>query len=277
MVTRRRNTEATPTAWLHRFLGKQLLRYRNLAGKTQAEMAAVAHVSTKHYCAFELAERMPSRDTIEVLDHALDARGALVAIRDELVEPPNETWFDKLKEMEQQAAEIWQYEVQVMPGLLQTEGYARAVLESAPRQKVTRTVEEDLAVRMRRQELLTRAEAPDFLFVLDGAVLLRTPGDPRVLADQLQHLLRVAELPNVTLQVIPLERGWHSMLSGPTTLLKFDYGADDVVYVEPNGQGLLSYDPVTVRYITRRLDLLRSEALSGAESIKLIRSRLEST
>ncbi|MEU8137158.1 DUF5753 domain-containing protein [Streptodolium elevatio] len=194
-----------------------------------------------------------------------------------MVEPPDETWFDKLKEMERQATEIWEYEVQLVPGLLQTRDYARAVLESAPRQKLTRTVEDDLAVRMGRQGLLTKPEAPQFLFVLDEAVLLRSPTEPKVLAGQLEHLLRVADLPNVMLQIIPLERGWHSMLSGPATLLKFDYGADDVVYVEPNGQGLLSYDPVTVRYITRRLDLLRSEALSGAETIQVIRSKLEST
>lgn len=276
-VGRRKNTEPPSTSWLHGFLGRQMRRYREMAGKTQGELADVAHVSLKHYCSFELAERMPSRDVVTVVDDALDARGSLVAVRDEMVDSPHPGWFKKLLEMERLATEIWQYEAQLVPGLLQTEHYARAVLEAAPRQKLTRTVEEDLTVRLSRQDLLTREDAPAFWFVLDEAVLLRGPDDPSVMADQLRHLLEMAKLPNVTIQVLPLAQGLHSLLAGAVTLLKFGgFGADDVLYVEPIDQGLLAYDPVTVRYTTRRLDLLRTEALSRAMTAELIRAKLES-
>ncbi|NUU25797.1 MAG: helix-turn-helix domain-containing protein [Streptomycetaceae bacterium] len=277
MAVRNKATQPQSPSWLHGFLARQMRRYRELAGKTQTDLANAACVSLKHYCSFELGERMPSRDTVEVVDDALGARGALVAIRDEMVKSPHPGWFTRLLELERGATEIWQYEAQVVPGLLQTEDYARAVLEAAPRQRFTRTVDEDLAVRLSRQELLTAEDAPVFWIVLDEAVLMRSPEDPRVMADQLEHLIRLAKLPNLTLQVLPLVRGLHSMLSGPATLLKFGgFGSDDVLYVEPIDQGLLAYDPVTVRFITRRLDLLRTEALSRAETVNLMRAKLES-
>lgn len=277
MVKRRPSVEPPPsTAWLHGFLGRQLRRYRDLAGQTQAEMAVVACVSAKHYFAFEMAERLPTRDTVTVLDEALGARGALVEIRDEMTKSPHPGWFQKLLEMERQATEIWQYEVQVMPGLLQTKDYARAVLEAAPRPRVTRTVDEDLALRLERQTLLSGPDAPEFWFVIDEAVLLRSPEDSAVMRGQLEHLIEVAQLSNIILQVLPIARGLHAMMGGPATILKFGgFGSDDVVYVEPIGQGHLAYDPVTVRHLTRRFDILRSDALSAAETAQLIRTKLE--
>jgi transcriptional regulator with XRE-family HTH domain len=271
----RRESAPQPPSWIHGFLGRQMRRYREMAGRAQTDVADAIHISFKHYSAMELATRVPSRDTIEVLDHEVDARGALIAIREEMVRSPHPEWFQKFRELEQQATAIWQYEVQVVPGLLQTEAYARAVLSAAPRRRLTQTADDDLAVRLDRQKLLTRHEAPDFWFVLDEAILDRRPEDPRIMAEQLDHLGRVATAPNVTLQVLPLARGLHAMLDGAATIMKFDQGSDDVVYVEPIGQGFVAYDPVTVVYATRRFDMLRAEALPPKDSALLIRSKLE--
>ncbi|MCF2527324.1 helix-turn-helix domain-containing protein [Yinghuangia soli] len=272
----RRDSAPQPPSWIHGFLARQMRRYREMAGRTQVDVSSVLHISFKHYSAMELGTRIPSRDVMEVMDDTLDARGALVAIREEMVRSPHPEWFQKLRELEVQATGIWQFEVQVVPGLLQTEGYARAVLEAAPRRRLTRTVEEDLAIRIERQALLTAPEGPEFWFVLDESTLDRRPADRTVMAGQLERLLEVAQFPNVTLQVLPLARGFHAMLDGPATILKFDHGSDDVVYVEPIGQGLISYDPATITYVTRRCDLLRAEASPPAESMALIRSKLES-
>lgn len=277
MVRRKPNTEPPSTAWLHWFLAKQLRRYREMAGQTQTAMADTACVSIKHYFSFETAERLPTRDTVKVLDAALGARGALVEIREEMTESPHSGWFGRLLAMESHAVEIWQYEPQVVPGLLQTEAYGLSVLNSAPRQNFTRSVDEDLATRLARQSIVSGPDAPQFWFVLDEAILLRRPRDPDVMVDQLTRLLNVADLSNVTLQVLPLSCGLHAMLEGSCTILKFGgYGSDDVVYLEPVGQGLLAYDPETVLYSTRRFDLLRAEALSPAETARLLRSNLES-
>lgn len=137
---------------------------------------------------------------------------------------------------EASAAIIRQFEPLVLPGLLQTEEYTRALLKvhEMPEDKADLLV----ASRRERQELLERPEPPELFFIVDESVLLRSIGGPTMMRHQLQHLLRVAKHPRVTIQVLPFALGAHAGLRGPFVLLEFtsvdnlDVHDPDVLYLE---------------------------------------------
>jgi len=139
---------------------------------------------------------------------------------------------------ESSADVIWQFQALLIPGLLQTEQYARAVIRAGD--KPERSVELLVEARLKRQELLSRADAPDMFFILDEAVLSRPIGGRNVMLDQLRHLKEISTLSNVTITVLPFEIGEHPALNGPFVVLQI---ADQtVVYLENSGGGLLSRD-----------------------------------
>jgi transcriptional regulator with XRE-family HTH domain len=179
--------------------------------------------------------------------------------------------------LEIEAEEIWQWETQVIPGLLQTEAYAKAVeershsIEVIPPSRVDARVE----ARLERQTVLTREQpAPLRLsVVLDEALLLRQYGDATVMVDQLRHLQRLSALPNLSLQVLPLE-GLHPNATGSFTLLQFPLVGGikfhDVVYIEHlNGCSYLEEETETYRH-RLSFERLRAEALGPAESLETI-------
>ena len=141
-------------------------------------------------------------------------------------------WFETYVGLEAAAATIRSFEVQFVHGLFQTEDYARAVTRlrmAAPDDEVERRV----ALRLKRQELLGRPNPPNIWSVMDEAVLRRAVGGPAVMRAQFQHLIEVAELPHVTLQVVPFARGVHAGESGSFTVLRFEERyLPDVVYIE---------------------------------------------
>ncbi|MCC5037116.1 helix-turn-helix domain-containing protein [Streptomyces sp. WAC 00631] len=144
-----------------------------------------------------------------------------------------EDWFELHIGLEESAQLIRTYEVQFLPGLLQTEAYARAVTRigypDAPRRKIDRLVE----LRLARQKLLTRPDAPKLWAVVDEAVLRRPFGGPEVMRAQLEHLLAVSELPSVSLQVAPFSVGANAAAGTPVTLLRFrEPDLPDKVYLE---------------------------------------------
>ncbi len=142
-------------------------------------------------------------------------------------------WFETHIGLEEAASIIRTYEVQFVPGLLQTEGYARAVTRlgypNSPSQEIDRRV----ALRMTRQKLLTTPDPPRLWAVMDEAALRRPLGGPEVMREQLEHLLKAARLPNVTLQVAPFSVGGLAAAGGPVTILRFaEPDLPDIVYLE---------------------------------------------
>jgi len=134
---------------------------------------------------------------------------------------------------EAEASTISQYSTQLVPGLLQTEAYARAVLEAIRLDAKPVDIERRLQLRIHRQALLTSEHPPEYWVVLDEAALRREVGGPAVMAEQLGRLIEVAKLPNVTLQVLPLEAGAHPAMVGAFSILRFtDQELPDVVYLE---------------------------------------------
>jgi hypothetical protein len=142
-------------------------------------------------------------------------------------------WFSTYVGLEEAANVIRTYEVQFVPGLLQTAGYARTVIQLGypddPESEINRRVH----MRLQRQERLTRKDGPKLWAVIDEAALRRPIGGPGIMNEQIQHLLEVATLPNITLQVMPFRFGMHAAEGGAFTILRFpESDLSDVVYVE---------------------------------------------
>ncbi|WP_309063697.1 helix-turn-helix transcriptional regulator [Streptomyces sp.] len=181
-------------------------------------------------------------------------------------------WFDRLVGLQEAAATIRTFEIQYVPGLLQTAAYTRAVVErglpNAPASEVQRRVE----LRMRRAELLLREGAPQLWAVIDESVLLRVLGGSEVMREQLAHLVRMAGRPNVTVQIVPLDVTNASAPAIPVTYLRFG-GLDlpDVVYLEHIRSANFLEDRDETEEYRIALDRLADEALKPRESVDLLR------
>ena len=185
-------------------------------------------------------------------------------------------WFELYLGLERAASVIVVYEVQFVHGLLQTEDYARAVVligrEGAPAEEIDRRV----SVRMKRQQLLTQPDPPSVWAVLDEAALRRSPGPPALMRAQLEHLLRIAELPSVTLQVAAFTVGPLAAAGGPFTILRFpEPDVPDMVYLEQLSSALYLDDPADVSDYLAVMTQLRAQAETEAASRDLIHALLK--
>ncbi|WP_406723710.1 helix-turn-helix transcriptional regulator [Streptomyces sp. GD-15H] len=185
-------------------------------------------------------------------------------------------WFDRLVGLQEAAATIRTFEIQYVSGLLQTAAYTRAVVErglpNASAGEVLRRVE----LRMRRAELLLREGAPQLWAVIDESVLLRVLGSVEVMREQLEHLARMAERPNVTVQIVPLSVTNASAPAIPVTYLRCG-GLDlpDVVYLEHIKSANFLEDRDETEEYRITLDRLADEALRPRESLDLLRTTRE--
>jgi transcriptional regulator with XRE-family HTH domain len=187
-------------------------------------------------------------------------------------------WFEPYLGLEEAASVIRNYEVQFVPGLLQTADYARAVIQlgypDAPEGELQRRT----ALRMTRQQMLTRPDGPHFWAVLDEAALRRPLGSPEVMRGQIDHLLEAAELPSVTIQVIPFLAGGHSAAGGAFSLLRFpEPDLPDVVYIEQLTSALYldrCEDVDSYQAVMERLCLQAATAAGTAELLEEIRKDL---
>lgn len=185
-------------------------------------------------------------------------------------------WFDRLVGLQEAAATIRTFEIQYVPGLLQTAAYTRAVVErglpNAPASEVQRRVE----LRMRRAELLEREAAPQLWAVIDESVLLRVLGSRAVMREQLEHLVTMAERTNVTVQIVPLDVTNASAPAIPVTYLRFG-GLDlpDVVYLEHIRSANFLEDRDETEEYRIALDRLADEALEPRDSVELLRRTIK--
>ncbi|MCW2903301.1 MAG: hypothetical protein JWO67_5566 [Streptosporangiaceae bacterium] len=143
------------------------------------------------------------------------------------------TWFEVYVGLEEAAARIRAYEVQFVPGLFQTEDYARAVTGLGHPDASHEEIEQRVSLRMTRQRLITAPAPPQVWAVVDEAALRRPLGGAEIMREQLRHLVEVTALPNVTLQVVPFAHGGHAAAGGPFSILRFaESDLSDVVYLE---------------------------------------------
>jgi transcriptional regulator with XRE-family HTH domain len=238
--------EGGPTV-LRILLGSQLRRLRETKGISRDEAGYAIRASGSKISRMELGRvSFKERDVTDLLalygvtDDA--ERDALLDLALKANSPGwwhryNDLlpgWFQVYVGLEDAATLIRTYEVQFVPGLLQTEDYARAIMSVGQAEAADDEVERRVRLRADRQKLLTRpAGAPRLWAVIDEAALRRLMGGPGVMRDQLEYLLEALQLPNVTLQVMPFKAGGHAAEGGPFTLLRFpEPDLPDVIYVE---------------------------------------------
>ncbi|MDI6100087.1 helix-turn-helix transcriptional regulator [Actinoplanes sp. NEAU-A12] len=166
-----------------------------------------------------------------------------------------DTWFQNYLDLEQAAELIRTYEVQFVPGLLQTDAYARAVIKLGHESDGPDEIDRRARLRMARKQVLERPDAPRLWAVLDEAVLRRPIGGWDVLREQIRYLLKVSESPQVRLQVVPFESGGHAAAGGAFSILRFPHEKlPDVVYIEHLTNGL---------YLERREEVDKYAAAIG--------------
>lgn len=227
-------------------VGAQLRRLREARGITREAAGYQIRASESKISRLELGRvGFKDRDISDLLklygvtDPA--QREALVALAREANSPGwwhsyddvLPVWFQTYVGLEEAASLIRSYEIQFLPGLLQTEEYARAVVSAGTPNAPLDEVERRVHLRVQRQKILHRPSAPAFWAVVDEAALHRPIGGSKVMKRQVEHLLELMDQPNVTLQVMPFRFGGHAGEGGAFTILRFpDPELPDVVYVE---------------------------------------------
>ncbi|WP_247673492.1 helix-turn-helix transcriptional regulator [Micromonospora sp. C51] len=245
MVSAEEGPAAGPTV-LRMLLGAQLRRLRESRGVTRESAGWEIRSSESKISRMELGRvGFKERDVADLLTlygvTAEQERAALLKLARDANNPGwwhrygdvLPSWFQSYLGLEAAAALIRSYEVQFVPGLLQTPEYARAVVllghSTAGPDEIDRRVD----LRMRRQELLSRPRPPRLWAVVDEAALRRPIGGPQVMRGQLEALLKATRTPNVRLQVIPFAAGGHAAAGGAFTILRFgDQDLPDIVYIE---------------------------------------------
>ncbi|WP_189525559.1 helix-turn-helix domain-containing protein [Streptomyces sindenensis] len=255
--------------------GSRLRKLRVAAGLTQAEVGALAHVVSSRIAQLERATgAKPTLELTRVLDKELVADELLVDLWPYVYREAFPDWSQAFIAHSARAAVIREYASHVVPGLLQTPEYARALLSVGQTLRDAEHLEERLAARLDRQVRLTGPDRPELWIILDEAVLRRPVGGAAVMRGQLEKLLRMAEEPNVTIQVLPFDQGAHGSLGGSLTVLVMPDGTE-VAYTEGAHYGQLTEEPDEVERFVLTYDQLRAMALPPLMSLALIRSVLE--
>ncbi|MER7396472.1 helix-turn-helix transcriptional regulator [Streptomyces sp. NPDC000151] len=245
--------------------------FRERAGLTQEELAPLVRYAPHTVASIEQGRRFPPDDFVETAEEVLDAFGALRAAARYLSRQPGlAAWFRQWAKLEEQAVSLCTYECRVVPGLLQTKAYAEAVTVSVPPPPTEEEVEQRVAARLARQALLTRKPPIAFSFIIEQALLERRTGGDEVTRELIDHLLKCGELTNVELQIMPLKQPDHCGLDGPMQLLETPEH-QWLAYCEGQQTGQLVSGRKDVSMLLQRYAKLRSQALSHADSMSLLK------
>ncbi|MFG2501890.1 helix-turn-helix domain-containing protein [Streptomyces sp. NPDC048441] len=257
-----------------RTFGEVFKAFRKRAGLTQEEFAELAGYSVQTVAKIEQGRRFPQPDFVERAEELLDAFGALRGAARHLSRQPGlASWFRQWAKFEAEAVSLYTYECRVVPGLLQTEAYARAVSFSVPPLPDEQQLSERVTARLARQDLLATSRKPPtaFSFIVEQAVLERHTGGEQVTRELYDHLLGVVERHwNVEFQLMPLRQPVHAGLDGPMQLAETPenrwFG-----YSEGQKNGRLITDPREISVLQQRYAKMRSQALTPEDSLGLLK------
>jgi transcriptional regulator with XRE-family HTH domain len=217
------------------------------------------------------------RDMLEVYGVDDDEREALVQLAREARKKGwwhayNEVFTGSFVGLESDASSLHTHQALLVPGLLQTEAYTRAVIRAIRPDAAEDDVELRVRARLNRQKLITEeSNPPEYWAVLDEAVLHRVVGGAEAMREQLKKLVELASLPHVTLQVVPFSAGAHAGMEGPFLILGFPEQADpDVVYVENTTSGVYLEQQEDVHRYTLMFDHLRAAALKPDDTVEMV-------
>ncbi|QSY52346.1 helix-turn-helix domain-containing protein [Streptomyces griseocarneus] len=254
-------------------LASELARLREESGKSLGELADETTYDRAYLHKLEKGDRIGSPEVVRALDDVYDTGNHLSLLWELAKEDAIADKYKRFMELEKEATDRYQYVVSTVPGLLQTEDYARELLNAAhPREDDE--VEELVAARLARQQWLRREDLPPYRAILDEGALRRTTKTSKAWDAQLTHLLDAAALPNITLQVLPFSAGLHRLVGTSLTLLWLP-GGTAVAYTENAFSGDLIEEPDLVGRLRLAYDLVRDEALSPRESAEFIRQITE--
>ncbi|MCQ4083723.1 helix-turn-helix domain-containing protein [Streptomyces sp. RB6PN25] len=261
--------EPEPSDSLRTF-GAVVQALREHAGLSREEFSGLVRFSKHTVASIELGRRMPDPVFVERAEEALGNTGALrKAVRHIARQPGLASWFRRWARLEAGAITLYTYECRLIPGLLQTEAYARTLFEHRLPPLSDEDIDAQLAARLERQRLLTERPHTAFSFILDEHLFLRRTGGEDVTRELIDHILQVATKRNAEIQVLPLSRGVHAGLNGPIQLLETSenrwFG-----YSEGQESGQFVPDPKTISVLQMRYAKLRSQALTPEDSRGLL-------
>ncbi|GAA3783095.1 helix-turn-helix domain-containing protein [Streptomyces chiangmaiensis] len=283
-------TEPAPTL-LKMLVGVQLAGMREDVGLSQEQAARALGFSPAKLSRIEAGKgrKPPTEGDVRALLQLYSAADYEASVLVKLLQRAGEPgwwqrydkrlmpeWFDRLVGLQEAAAAIRTFEIQYVPGLLQTAAYTRAVVERGLPSASAPEVERRVELRMRRRQLLLRRDAPQLWAIVDESVLMRVLGSRKVMREQLEHLVEMAQCPHVTLQFVPLDVTNASAPAIPVTYLRFG-GRDlpDIVYLEHIRSANFLEDRDETEEYRMALDRLADEALNPRESVALLKRTLE--
>ncbi|MHA5054897.1 helix-turn-helix domain-containing protein [Streptomyces sp. SD15] len=257
-------------------VGRQLKLRREAKGMRAAEFGAAVGYGEDMVYKIEGGKRIPQPEYLERADEVLGAGGLLSAMKEDVARVRYPKKVREIAKLEAQAVEIGVYVGLSLHGLLQTPEHARGLFEVWQPSYSEEGVERRVAARMARQSIFEREPAPALSFVQEEATLRRRVGGTMVRRQQLERLLEVGQLRNVTLQVMPTNSGAHPGLSGKIEVLKF---ADGTALGRSDGafNGRPTSDPKQLRVLELRYGAIRAQALSPGESLAFIEQLLGET
>ncbi|MFI2606631.1 helix-turn-helix domain-containing protein [Kitasatospora sp. NPDC018619] len=261
------SSSATPPPMSWRYCGNQIKLWRTRAGVSRDDLAAEAGYSIESLRSMEAGRRKPSLHVLQVADDMCDAKGILVAGAQFLVPEKYPHFAEEYMRYEAEAIVIHWFEALLIPGLLQTEESARALLNAHWPPLDDETIEERVAARLARQSVLT-TQTKSFNFLI-GEMPLRSPlSTGEAHKHQLLHLLTVGGARHIVIQVVP-SAGSHPGLNGPFILLD-NPEHQRLAYEEGQAMGLLHSEPGKVSLLSQRHAMILQRALNPEDSAAYI-------
>ncbi len=260
-----------PVSW--RYCGDQLKSWRAIAGVSREDLARESNYGVETIKSMEQGRRKPSRRVLEVADQMCGAQGLLLAACPYLQPEPVKPHAPEFMAAEQEAVALHTFELVLVPGLLQTEDYARELLQSRIPPRTEADVESRVTYRMNRQVRLNEPTVL-FNFVLYEAALRTMLGGPEVMKGQFRHLLEIGKRRNMFIQILPMAAGYFPGMNGPFVLLE-TAEREQFVYTECQRAAQLDGDPEAVADMVQRFAMLRMQALNEEESKRFIGKLME--
>lgn len=253
--------------------GRQLKLLRMRGGMDRPEFGGHMGYAAQSIASFEQGRRIPLAEFIDRADEVLDAGGVLKALKEEVLRAQYPSFFRDAARFEAKAESLCVYALYAVPGLLQTEEYARAGFRLERPLLDDDVIEERLAARMARQEIYNRRPAPLLSFIIEEVAQRRPTGGREVLYGQWEKILNVGRKRNVEIQVMPTDRDEHGALGGPFNLIETSEG-QRIAYTEVQDHSRLYMGRPQVRTLDARYGILRSQALTPRESVLFIEKLL---
>lgn len=261
--------EPEPSDGLKTF-GAVLKSFRKRAGYTQEALAPEIGCSAHFLASVEQGRRLPPQGFVDRCESALDAFGTLRLASHQLSRQKGlASWFRQWAALEQEANTLFTYECRLIPGLLQTEAYARTLFVNQLPPLGDEQIEAQLVARLERQKLLTERPNTAYSFILEEHLLLRQMGGRSVTQELVAHILDVGESRNIKVQIMPLVRESHAGLDGPIRLLETS-DSSWFAYSEGQESGQFISEPKVVNMLQLRYATMRSQALSMEASVSLL-------